>query len=80
MVLIKSYVIQLPVVLFLDVLYQQGTSFIIVKKKIFNMSFPFLMDSPQPPIPHPINSQNPQSLTTFLLMPPNSAPKTTLPL
>ena len=39
------------------------------------MSFPFLMDSPQPPIPHPNNSQNPQSLTTFLLMPLIQLPK-----
>ena len=41
------YVIQLPVLLFLDVLHQQRTSFTIIRKKIFDMSFPFLMDSPQ---------------------------------
>ena len=54
--LIKSYVIQLPVLLFLDVLHQQGTSITIIRKKIFDMSFPFLLDSPQPPIAHSINS------------------------
>ena len=36
------------VLLFLDVLHQQRTSFTIIRKNIFDMSFPFLMDSPQP--------------------------------
>ena len=49
--LLKSYLIQLPVLLFLDVLHQQRTSFTIIRKKIFDMIFPFLMDSSQPPIP-----------------------------
>ena len=44
---IKCYMIQLPVLLFLDVLDQQRTSFTIIRKKIFD-SFPLLMDSPQP--------------------------------
>ena len=65
--LIKSYVIQLPVLLFLDVLHQQRTSFTIIRKKIFDLSFPFLMDSPQPSIPHPVNSQNPQSVIIFFV-------------
>ena len=65
--LIKSYVIQLSVLLFLDVLYQQRTSFTILRKKIFDMNFPFLMDSPQPPIPHPVNSQSPQSVIIFFV-------------
>ena len=31
------------------------------------MSFSFLMDSPQPSIPHPVNSQNPQSVIIFFV-------------
>ena len=54
--IIKRYMIQLPVLLFLDVLDQQRTLFTIIRKKIFD-SFPLLMDSPQPlDPPHPINS------------------------
>ena len=57
--LIKSHTIQLPVLLFLDVLHQQRTSFTIIRKKIYDISFPFLMDSTQPSDPpHPVNSQN----------------------
>ena len=65
--LIKSYMIQQPVLLFLDVLHQQRTSFTIIRKKIFDMSFPFLMNSLQPPMPQPINSQNLQSVITFFV-------------
>ena len=39
--LIKSYMIQLPVLLYLVVLHQRRTSFIIIGKKIFFMSFLF---------------------------------------
>ena len=60
--LIKSYVIQLPVFLFLDVLHQQRTSFTIIRKKVFDMSLTFFNGFTQTPIPHTDNSQNPQSV------------------
>ena len=45
--------VQLPVLLYLVVLPQQRTSFIIIGKKIFFMIFPFFMDSSQQPPQHP---------------------------
>ena len=59
--LIKSYMIQLPVLLFLDVYTSRELHSPLSEKKIFDISFPILMDSPPAPllIPHPVNSQNP---------------------
>ena len=51
--LIKSYMIQLPVLLFLDVLHQQRTSFTIIREKIFDISFPVLMVHPTPTTTNP---------------------------
>ena len=76
----KSYVIQPPVLLFLDALHQQRTSFTIIRKKIFAMSFCFFHGFTPIPMPQHIDSQNPQSGIIFFLMPTNLAAKTTLPL
>ena len=78
--LIKSYVIQPPVLLFLDALHQQRTSFTIIRKKNFAMSFCFFHGFTPIPMPQHIDSQNPQSGIIFFLMPSNLAAKTTLPL
>ena len=65
--LIKSYGIQPPVLLFLDVLHQQRTSFTIIRKNIFDMSFSFFHGFTPTPMPQCTGSQNPQSVIIFFV-------------
>ena len=60
---VKSYKMQLPVLLFLVVLHQQilflqlfRTSFNTIWRKIFITNVPFLIDTLK--FPHPVNGQN----------------------
>ena len=85
--LIKSYMVQLPVLLFLVVLHQLlhrqidflqlfQTLFTTIRKIISVINFPYLIDSPNlPPIPHhPLPPKQPKSTKCdkcFLFMLPN---------